>query len=377
MKQYYFSLILLVCFGVSAEAQITLSNGGFPYEGDTLVTATDNMPSISFDATATGEQSWDFQDLVAPFSTELIFEDPSGSTVGSEFPTANAYVLAVGGVENFYEINGDEVLNLGYYGDDPAGIGLNALVRFSPPLIERRAPVSYQDEFSSESNALFPFAADDVPFDFLDSLPISPDSFRILINREAEEVYDAYGTVELEVGSFNVLKMKRVETVNVRLEAKIPFFNWQDITDLVGLSDFLGEQVIHSHHFFSNTAKEPLVVITMEPDTEDVVQTVSFKSGGSISSLGVQHWSKPNAFIYPNPVFFEAKFELVNIPNGEYELAIYNIIGSKVKGQTMVVNGNKTIKMDVSDLRQGTYLYALESKEGQRLFTRKMTVIKP
>ena len=238
MKQnYIFPFFLFIFLTSSAFGQITLSNGSFPFVGDTLVTATDNMPSISFDSNTTGEQVWDFQDLVAPFSTELIYEDPSNSTVFSEFPNANVFVSAVGDVENYYQITGDEILNLGYFGDDPIGLGINAVVKFSPPIVERRAPMSYEDSFSSETNALLPFAAEDIPFGILDSLPITPDSFRIKINRVINDYVDGYGTVNLAIGSFSVLKVRKEQLIDIRLEAKIPFFNWQDITELVGLSD--------------------------------------------------------------------------------------------------------------------------------------------
>ena len=167
-QNYIFSILTLLVFSSPLFGQITLSNGSFPYLGDTLVSATDNMPSISFDSNQTGEQIWDFQDLVAPFSSELIYDDPANSTAGSEFPNANAFVLAIGDVENYYQITGDEIFNLGYFGDDPIGLGFNAVIKFSPPVIERRAPMSYEDSFSSESNALLPFASEDIPFGILD-----------------------------------------------------------------------------------------------------------------------------------------------------------------------------------------------------------------
>lgn len=378
MKHSYYllSLILLVSSNALL-GQITLSNGSFPYINDTLVTATDNMPSISFDSNQTGEQVWDFQDLVAPFSTELIFDDPVNSTAAEDFPGANVFVATIGDVENYYQVTGSEILNLGYYGDDPLGLGFNAVVKYSPPVVERRAPMTYGDSFTSESNALIPFSAEDIPFGILDSLPISPDSFRVSINRVVEDIVDGYGSVNLAIGSFSVLKVRKVQLVTVKLEAKVPFFNWQDITDIVGLGDVLGSSEVVSHHFFTNTAKEALVELFMNPDNPDEVQSVSFKSGGVIAALDPMSWSLPSAYVYPNPVYFDAKFEFLNIPEGEYELAIYNIIGNKVLGQELVISGNKSMKLDVSDLSQGTYLYSLETKDRQRLFTKKMTVIKP
>lgn len=378
MKQtYIFSTFFLFILSSSMFGQITLSNGSFPFLGDTLVTATDNMPMISFDSNLTGEQIWDFQDLVAPFSSELIFDDPANSTAANDFPNANVFVVAIGDVENYYQITGNEVLNLGYFGDDPLGLGFNAVVKFSPPVVERRAPMSYGDSFTSESNALLPFSADDIPFGILDSLPISPDSFRIAINRVTEDIVDGYGTVNLAIGSFSVLKVRKEQIVTVKLEAKIPFFNWQDITDLVGLGDVLGENEVVSHHFYTNTAKEALVELFMNPESPEDVESVTFKSGGIIASLDPMDWSTPNAYVYPNPVYFDAKFEFLNIPDGSYELSVYNIIGNKVLGKQLDISGSKSIKVDVSNLSQGTYLYSLETKDNRRLFTKKMTVIKP
>lgn len=377
MRIIYSVTLLLSLFGHSLIAQSTVTNASFPGLGDTLITATDNMPSISFDAAQTGEQSWDFTNLEAPFSSSAVFEDLSTATAADEFPNANAFTLTVGDVENYYQINDDKIYNLGYYGDDPLGLGFNAVVKFSPPLVERRAPVNFGDSFSSETNALIPFAAEDIPFGILDSLPISPDSFRIKINRVIEEDVDSFGSLSLEVGTFSVLKVKKIETVSVRLEAKVPFFNWQDITDLIGLSDILGETVIESHYFISDEAKEVLVDIRMNPDAPGELQAVSFKSGGNITNLDYLNWSRPSAYVYPNPVYFEAKFELMNIPDGEYTLDIYNIIGRKVIQVPVDIEGTSTIKLDITELRQGTYLYSLTNNRNKRLFTKKMTVIRP
>ena len=69
--------------------------------------------------------------------------------------------------------------------------------------------MSYGDSYTSESNALLPFSADDIPFGILDSLPISPDSFRIAINRVTEDIVDGYGTVNLAIGSFLFLRLEK------------------------------------------------------------------------------------------------------------------------------------------------------------------------
>ena len=72
---------------------------------------------------------------------------------------------------------------------------------------------------------------------------------------------DAWGTMSIPGGTYDVLREKRTLDQDVRLDAKVGFLGWQDITDIVlGLTDIgadvLGNNQVVRYYFWNDVAKE-------------------------------------------------------------------------------------------------------------------------
>ena len=154
MKQLLLSLMVVLSTTVFAQVEITEAT--FPQLGDTLRTATDNFPENIDLLTAGPDQAWDFTSLSSATFNETIYLDPSEGSAGDDVPNANLLVMGLAG-ESYYQVTDTELRLLAGKGQDPAGLGIEALVPFSPALIERRAPLNYEDMNSVESDALFAF----------------------------------------------------------------------------------------------------------------------------------------------------------------------------------------------------------------------------
>jgi hypothetical protein len=75
---------------------------------------------------------------------------------------------------------------------------------------------------------------------------------------------------------------------------------------------------------------------------------------------------------YPNPA--KSKTEIVvEFKTSEAVLRIYDVLGKKVE-EIIVSSDKKTITIDVSDYKEGIYLYSIEA-DGQKV-TKRMTVRK-
>ncbi|MDV7394326.1 hypothetical protein RZS08_23290, partial [Arthrospira platensis SPKY1] len=126
-----------------------------------------------------------------------------------------------------------------------------------------------------------PFSADDVPGGILNNLPITPDSLRIRINTQRTDEVDAWGTLTIPGGIYDVLREKRTELRQTRIDAKIGFFPaWVDVTDIfVELLSLpgLGSLTQESYYFWSNEALEPIAVLSLSPATGEV-QSVEYKA---------------------------------------------------------------------------------------------------
>jgi hypothetical protein len=223
--------------------------------------------------------------------------------------------------------------------------------------------MNYGDSHSLNSAAVLPIASADLPQEFLDTLPLKFDSLRLRLATQRVDVVDAWGEMKIPNAGisqiFEVLREKRVEIRELRLDIKISILPWQDITDLFGESlSFLGKDTITSYHFFSNDVKEPIAVVTMNND-ESAPSNVVFKADDITSNVRNIGIDKANLFVYPNPAFADVRFEFINMESGQYRLKVFNILGVQVWEKAYHLGGAKTVREDFSKLKKGTYLYCI------------------
>ena len=369
-----FSMFFFAC-GV-LPAQITISGDQFPKSGDTLVVATDNLPGEVSVPPAGTNQEWMLGNLQAPFASRVLFLDAAEGEGFESFPGADLVAKIAEGVEGYYREEDGEFIFLGTFGRDPLELGVDLAVDFGAGLVERKAPLRYGDTYESSSSAEVPFSADDLPQEVLDQLPIVPDSLKVLIVTERKVVVDGWGTMHIPGGSYEVLREKRTETRTVNLEAKIGFLPWFDITGMLPENDFLGDLNSVSYHFISDVEKEAIAEFFLNSD-ESELQRVLYKGDDFVTNVRDVAGSKPGVYAYPNPAIVNVRFEFTNLPPGDYDVKIYDILAAEVWSQRYYISGAKTIKADISNLRKGTYLYSLVDSSGKTLVTRRLVVLRP
>ena len=360
-------------------SQITVTNEVFPMAGDTLFMAVDNLPSNISITPPGGDQNWEFSSLQAPFTRKSIVRPASESEASGEFPAAELVIDLGNNAEGFLNVTANEVELIGFHGEDPIGQGVMITTRIDPPIVQQRAPINFFDIHQTESAINLPISADDIPGNLLDQLPISPDSIRVRIATDRLDVVDGWGTLSLPDGTYDVLREKRITITETRLDAKIGFLNWQDITDiaiqLLGIEE-LGKDTTVTYHFFSNDAKETIAVLTMDNAEQNVIN-VEYKSNDIATNVQSVSALKPGVYAYPNPAIIDVRFEFSNLDQGQYQLKIYNILGVEVWSKEYYINGHHTEKVDIGNLRKGTYLYSLINEKGKILTTRRLIVVRP
>lgn len=376
MKQML--LFVLCCCSWLLHAQITVQPATLPQVGDTLRTAVDNLPSNISLAPTGANQRWDFTSLQAPFTRQTIMKPVSEGNNAGQFRQATMLVQLNDNAEIYYRHSNNTLQIVGLYGNDPLGFGINVLTRYAPPIVERRTPLRFKDNNRIESNFLLPFSADNLPDVVLDQLPITPDSLRIRVSIERRDVVDAWGKITIPGGIYDVLREKRTEIREARVDAKLGLFPWQDITGLIAGSDIVGKDTIVYYYFFSNEAKEPIAIVTMDKNEKRAIR-VEFKADNNDLTTDVQNVKslKPGVYAFPNPAIVNVRFEFSNLPPGNYKLTIYNILGTPVWNQRYYINGQRIEKVDISDLRKGTYLYSLQDDSGKTVATKRLVVVRP
>ncbi|MCB0598024.1 MAG: hypothetical protein KDD28_28360, partial [Phaeodactylibacter sp.] len=280
MKYTLLYLFFAVFFSTAAQAQATITNESFPVAGDTLFTAVDNLPAGNYITGSGGGQSWDFTTLQSPFPRRTLLLPAMQGPGSYAFPSATYYASINPSLVAYYRVSSSKVELLGFYGQDPLGLGVESPSRFDPPVVQQRAPLNYLDMNESQANLSLAFSANDLPAGVLNNLPITPDSLRIRLNIQRSDVVDAWGSLTIPGGIYDVLREKRTEVRETRLDAKIGFFGWQDITDIaiqaLNIPE-LGPQTTVNYYYLSNEAIEPIALVVAN-ESETQVQRVEYKA---------------------------------------------------------------------------------------------------
>ncbi len=387
-------LLSLIGFGLcaSAKGQLIIDKNVFPVIGDTLRTCTDATPSKTYKISDSGvNQTWDFSGLKQTTTTTIAIIKATDGANASSFPSATHIEKTVpttagtNGAENYIRVGAKTYERIGSgAGGNNANPLLNGIIIYKPTAIERRAPIKFLDNNFSKSALSVGFKASTLPDTLLKSLgPIAAnvDSIRVRITYDRTDFVDANGTIKIPGGTYNVLREKRTQYSDTHLDVKTSFLGWQDITGLLagggGLGGQLGKDTTTTFLYYSNVAKELIAAFTVNNLDNTVITRANFKYNKLILAINDFDTPFPDVKAYPNPAIEDVTFEFNNLENKEYTLKIYNILGALVSKETFNATNTKSIKMDVSRFKKGTYLYAVSDSKGRLLISKRLIVVKP
>lgn len=380
MKQFLlFALFPLITLS-PLSAQLSLQAGDyFPAIGDTLRIAFDNSPTGIAITPPGGGQVWDFTTLSSDGTLTRVVRPAAAGNASGSYPSANIVFNQGGGGEGYYLSDNSAFAIIGYAGTDPLGLGFEISAPFITPYVERWGNLNFFDLNNHSSALTISLATSDIPGNIFSGLPIAPDSVRVRVATTRTDIVDGWGTVAIPGGTYNVLRERRTEYREVRLDARIGLLPWLDITDLA-LGNLpipqLGRDTLVTYSFWSDTAKEPVAVVNMD-DAGAQVQSVEFKFNGGVSSTTQSTVRSPKVLAYPNPAMVQAHFEFSNIPTGQYELALYDLTGKRLLQRTYQISGQQTESVGVAHLPKGVYLYALTDGQGRKIAVNRLVVVKP
>jgi len=371
---YKYIQLGIVALGLtfSLSAQITITNAIFPVAGDSLKIANDLNPVNITVTAAGGPYIWDYSTLNPTSRGVEVFHPASEGTNFATFPSAELVGNGQFGAETYFDVTTTAFSVLGASGGDLGGGGLpiSTDLIFTPPLVQIHAPLSFPNVFSGSSSFNFAIAVADLPGGILDSLGVPTglfDSIRIKLTIERNDFVDAYGTVKIPGGTYDALRIKRTDNSNTRLEIHVPFLGWQDVTDLLGAGGF-GMDTTITYNFLSNTAKEPIAVLTMD-STGTVVQQVDYKDNGLPSAVEPVLQNLAQVVASPNPATDNATFTLHNVEPGHYRLCFLDINGNVLL--TKSINAVSEL-VNLQSLSNGIYVYQLLDSKSRILATGKV-----
>ncbi len=370
---------------ISAYSQITVTSATFPVQGDTLHFATDNAPAgISVATPPGGNQLWDLTGLQVSSTSDVVYRPANAGMNSIYFPGADLVVIGPA-IETYYNLTGNKFESLGYAGADPNILGLNVLAKYSPPIILRNSPLNFFDIFPQTTNLTLPFSTAQLPDSLFQGFPVVPDSIRFRLTTNRLDVVDGWGTCQIPGGSYPVLRQKQVDyvsrAVDIHISSPIPL-GWLDLSSFLPpgtggpLGSLLGTDTTLTYHFISGTEKEEIAVATMNNDQSSVT-TVQFKNNLTTGTADENSPGSANIQAHPNPAVEWVRFDCTNLPQDEYTLKIFNIVGKVVWKDNFTLAGNKSIKLQLEEFKKGTYLYSLLDSKGNTIGTKRLVVLKP
>lgn len=285
------AIVVVLAACPAALAQITVTSATFPVAGDVLKTAIASNPAIGIAVYTPpgGGQFWDLSGLQPGVLKNTSFQPASQGTVGAQVPGAELFAVPSPGSEDYYNVTANKFEIQAYYGKFYDVIP-NSLAQCSPPMVERNAPMNFFDISQSTTGIIagsvcVPVADDGIecsfpPSDFppalVAALPAQPISLRYRVTINRLDVVDAYGTMSIPGGTYNVLRLKRTEYREIRLDGKYPPLGWLDITDNAIPAGFqgLGIDTIVTYFFYNDVVKEPVAAVTLNDEQNAATQVI-------------------------------------------------------------------------------------------------------
>lgn len=374
---------LLLAYSIIRPDQITVTDLTFPKAGDRLYYARVSNPGlIELVTPPGGNQNWDLSKLKAETIFETGYNPASAGKNASSFPGADLVTSDASG-ESYYNVTTNKFELMGQVGGDLASFGANTIYSYMPPLSLRTSPVNFFDIKQQSSNVLSAFATRDLPASLVQSVPgiNQIDSFRIRINHQVLSVYDAWGTMiipgPLPQSQYQVLREKSTSYRTSSIDAHT-FLGWINLTAAGSgpLSGFMGTDTIVRYKYLNNKEKEEIAVLELNNE-QSAVRSVLYKNNLSTTPLQSQKKNDlPEIRAFPNPSKSRANFDCSELPEGEYRLLIYDLIGKECLARSYRLTGSKSINLDLALFKTGTYLFGLEDQKGNRTTFNRLVIAK-
>ena len=366
--------VSLLATTASAFAQTAITNNWFIRVNDQLFAATDSSTQTSIGTASATAQMWDYTQLTPTTKdTFQVYTAASGS-VASAFPTATMRVSILNG-DGYVRQSATKTEVVGFAGDI-LNVGQSFSIPFSDPLELQIAPMAYGNTYNNTSSFKFQIKPADYPavqaflVQTAGAIANSIDSVRVRRDTKTKDVVDGFGMMMLSAGNYDVLRLNRTDITDTNVFFKIGFLGWQNASALGQTIPGTGKDTVNAFHFVSNTERQNMATVTMRK-AGGIASTRYLYAPTVVATNAVAanmiEWSAT-----PNPASTTVFVKVGDLPQGNYEVKIYSLLGQTVAQSVIVANGFTSF--DVSRLANGMYMYALIDANGRAIATKRIHV---
>lgn len=186
---------------VFALGQITIVSTDLPLIGDTIPRQQDTL-TVSTEGPSGANQIWDFSNAAAHVVNNTAILNPSATPYSSNFSGSNMAMSNDGASYVYLSSYTDSFITDGAAGD-LLGTGEILKAQFKPSLTLNKYPTAYGNNYQDTYG--FDVSADGSSFNIL------LDSIRLKHSATVYDTVDGWGTIITPTGSYNSLRVKRIE----------------------------------------------------------------------------------------------------------------------------------------------------------------------
>lgn len=374
----FFIFGLWIAYAVPLKAQTVITGDAFPAIGDTFLVATDRLPYQIVVGEPGEARLWDFSSLQAPFARRTIILPFTNRTALAELDQAEALMEGFGNEESFVRIGDKQVLEVGRKVPHPLDASSAVHAAFTEPVVMYEK-LAYGDRRTAVHKLVAPV--------HLDVYDDRLKKARKAISKLGEIRYvweirftwhvDAWGNLRIPFGRYRVLRQQVTEEISFGYEVKDASGNWKPVdAEMPGLP----VQPRYSRNYFvfwSDDLNHPPAIVFMDGTGMPSIDKILYKSFPLNTRIVNDLPSKADVLAYPNPTFNFVRFDFMNLPDGNYLVDIYNILGVRLQSFDVEVNGYTTSEFDLSDLKKGTYIYRIRNEQNRTITSKRLIIIQP
>ena len=217
MKKITAVIAVILLIPLLSKSQIVITSDEILGIGDEVIQAYDNSPEPSLIPGDPGENLfWDFSALFADDIDTFSFVSPASTPYGSTFPSSNL-ALFTGEVGSYvyFNKNTDALLMVGLVTE------MEDLGVVSSPVEPNEEFLVFPFEYGYQGNETFTYNfTADVSIPGIDSMKM-----KRTIDKESE--VDAWGTMTVPMGTYDVLRIHETRDYTDTIWAKVAIFGWQ------------------------------------------------------------------------------------------------------------------------------------------------------
>lgn len=338
MHKLFYLFIFVFSISLKINSQIIITSDEIVGVGDEVIQGFNTEPPATIEPGEAGEdKTWDFTDLNVMERDTFNFLTPLNTPYWEKFPGSN---LALYMKKDF---------NYVYFDKNEDSLSMLGIVIKVEELGRVDSKVKPPEEFMK-----FPYEygyANDEVFNYVfvaDGSAYSVDSVILKRITEKSSEVDAWGTMSVPMGTYEVLRVHETRDIKDSIWGKLPFIGWQFLT--------VEESSEERYLWWSDDPEVGYVLVNLNIDVEN----------GNVTSAEFMaepvHVGKPETFtsgginVYPNPVKDYLRIRTQDNKNKSFFL--FNVAGELVLSKK-ISSFQENIYLGFLD--KGLYIYKIHN----------------